>query len=225
MRAWLRNHRGFLALILLLGVFRSAIADWNHVPSGSMRPTILQGDVLLVNRLAYDLKLPLSDVVLARLHEPRRGDIVTFRSPKTGERLVKRVVGLPGDTVAMRDKVVIINGRPAHYVEKTVVEETFSDGSTLPAQRLAEDADDGRAHLVQWVRGSRGASNDNFGPLSIPADEYLMLGDNRDDSADFRYFGLVPRQRIIGRVMAVLVSADILGNWSPRFDRFGESLN
>ncbi|MDP2022390.1 MAG: signal peptidase I, partial [Hydrogenophaga sp.] len=81
MKQWLRDNRGFLVLLLCFGVFRTAIADWNPVPSGSMRPTILEGDVVLVNRLAYDLKMPLTDVSLARLGEPQRGDIVTFSSP------------------------------------------------------------------------------------------------------------------------------------------------
>ncbi|XLM20219.1 signal peptidase I, partial [Chromobacterium piscinae] len=94
--------RGFLVFLLLFGLFRTAVADWNPIPSGSMRPTVLEGDLVLVNRLAYDLKLPLSNVILQQTGEPLRGDIVTFYSPKDGTRLIKRLVAVPGDTVEMR---------------------------------------------------------------------------------------------------------------------------
>src|SRR5512138_457339 len=90
MPKWFRNNRGFLLFLLLFGLFRTAVADWNPIPSGSMRPTLLEGDVVLVNRLAFDLKVPLTDIVVARLGEPKRGDIVTFSSPKDGVRLIKR---------------------------------------------------------------------------------------------------------------------------------------
>src|SRR5207237_5449961 len=103
MRGWIRSNRGFLLFLLGLGLLRTAVADWNPIPSGSMRPTLLEGDVVLVNRLAFDLKMPLTDTVIAHLGEPQRGDIVTFSSPKDGTRLIKRLVALPGDTVEMRD--------------------------------------------------------------------------------------------------------------------------
>src|SRR6202035_4581212 len=96
-RSFVCNNRGFIAFLLAFGLARTAVADYNVIPSGSMHPNILEGDVVLVNRLAYNLKLPLTDIVLARLGDPRRGDIVTFSSPKDGMRLIKRVVGLPGD--------------------------------------------------------------------------------------------------------------------------------
>jgi len=220
---WIRNNRGFLAFLLLFGLFRTAVADWNPIPSGSMRPNILEGDLVLVNRLAFNLKLPLTNVIVARTGEPRRGDIVTFFSPKNGTRLIKRVVGLPGDTLEMRDKVVIVNGQPATYASIGSALEPIADGG-IDALHLDESI--GRdEHIVQWLGASRGAANDNFGPLVIPPDHFLMLGDNRDNSADFRYFGLVPRELLIGRAVTVLVSADIKGNWAPRFERFGERLN
>src|SRR6266571_8906773 len=104
MKYWIRSNRGFLAFLLCFGLFRTAVADWNPIPSGSMRPNLLEGDVVLVNRLAFDLKLPLTDVILTRLGEPARGDVVTFSSPKDGTRLIKRVIALPGDVVEMRDE-------------------------------------------------------------------------------------------------------------------------
>src|ERR1700745_1687040 len=106
MRSWIQKNKGFLVFLLCFGVFRTAVADWNPIPTGSMRPTILEGDVVFVDRLAYDLKIPLTDVVLAPLGEPQRGDIVTFTSPRDGTRLIKRIVALPGDRVAMREGVL-----------------------------------------------------------------------------------------------------------------------
>src|SRR5690349_25137506 len=96
MRKWIRNNRVFLTFLLVFGLFRSAVADWNPVPTGSMRPTIQEGDVVLVDRLAYQLKVPLTNVVIARTGEPERGDVVTFYSPENGKRLLNRLVALPG---------------------------------------------------------------------------------------------------------------------------------
>jgi signal peptidase I len=224
MRTWLRNNRGLLAFLLVFGLFRSAVADWNPVPSGSMRPTIQEGDVILVDRLAYDLKVPLTDRVVSRLGEPVRGDVVVFHSPKDGTRLVKRLVALPGDTVEMRDKVLLVNGREASYTPMGVVEEQVNDALRVDALRLRET--DGRdGHVVQWLRPQGGYEGDSFGPLVIPADHYLMLGDNRDNSADSRWFGLVPRARLVGRATSVLVSVDMLDRWQPRGERFGMKLD
>lgn len=223
MTKWIRNNRGFLVFLLLFGLFRTAVADWNPIPSGSMRPTLLEGDVVFVNRLAFDLKVPLTNVVVAHLGEPQRGDIVTFSSPRDGVRLIKRLVAVPGDTVEMRDKVLLVNGTAANYRPIGLVAEHPSPDLTVQALRLYETSGS-RTHVVQWLHLPDGAMGDSFVPIVVPADHYVMLGDNRDDSADSRYFGLVPRQLLIGRAVAILASADITGNWAPRFERFGEAL-
>src|SRR5690606_9762818 len=107
-----REYKGFFLFIVLMVLFRSAIADWNDVPSGSMEPTILIGDRIFVNKLAYDLRVPLTHISLVRLADPERGDIVIFDSRAAGMRLVKRVIGVPGDTVQMHHGHVIVNGTP-----------------------------------------------------------------------------------------------------------------
>jgi signal peptidase I len=224
MKQWLRNNRGFLAFLLLFGVFRTAIADWNPIPSGSMRPTLQEGDVVFVDRVAYNLKVPLTNVVVAHTGDPRRGDIVTFFSPKDGTRLIKRLVAVPGDTVEMRDKIVIVNGHAATYQPIGRALERMSDGLALDALRLQERTGT-TSHVVQWLRPQGGFDDDSFGPVVVPPDHYLMLGDNRDNSADSRYFGLVPRELLIGRAEAILLSADINGHWAPRFERFGARLD
>ena len=220
MKKWMRENRGFIVFIVLFGVFRTAIADWNPIPSGSMRPSLLEGDVVFVNRLAYDLKLPLTDVILAHLGDPKRGDIVTFTSPADGKRLIKRLVALSGDVVEMRDKQLLINGVHADYKLLDAASEPMGNG-TLPVLHLTERLD-GDQRLIQWLPDLSQAAN--FGPVTIPSGQYLMLGDNRDNSADSRYIGFVPRKVLIGRAERILVSAAILDNWIPRTERFGKSL-
>ena len=221
MKDWLRENRGFIVFILLFAMFRTAVADWNPIPSGSMRPNLLEGDVVFVNRLAYDLKLPLTDKVLAHLGDPVRGDIVTFTSPADGKRLIKRLVAIPGDTVQMHGKRLVINGADADYAVLETGMEPMGEGVSLPVVHLMEKQGDSERH-VQWLPSLTRAAD--FGPLRIPDGEYLMLGDNRDNSADSRYIGLIKREAIIGKAERVLVSAAIKDDWMPRFGRFGRSL-
>jgi signal peptidase I len=220
MKSWLRANKGFVLFLMLFGIFRSAVADWNPIPSSSMRPNLLEGDVVLVNRLAFNLKVPLTDVVLAQLGQPARGDVVTFRSPSDGILLIKRVMALPGDVVEMRNERLIVNGRAASYALLDQVVEPV-DGGHANALRLDETLG-GKRHRIQ-VMPARAAAR-SFGPVTIPKDQYLMLGDNRDNSADSRYIGLVPRKLLVGRAERVLVSADYQGNWMPRPERFGMAL-
>jgi len=222
MNNWIRNNRGLLLFFLLLGLFRTAVADWNPIPSGSMRPSLLEGDVVFVNRLAFDFKLPLTDKIVLHIGEPRRGDIVTFSSPKDGTRLIKRVIAVPGDTITMRNKRITINGQQASYAELDRVLEPNAESSTSQALRLNETTAQ-EQHRIQWLSGV--LARDHFGPLVVPKDHFLMLGDNRDDSGDSRYFGLVERRLLIGRAVRILVSADIKGNWLPRFERVGQRLD
>lgn len=221
MKNWLKSNRGFLVLMLCFGVFRTAIADWNPVPSGSMRPTILEGDVVLVNRLAYDLKVPLTGVAVVRLGEPRRGDIVTFDSPQDGTRLIKRLVALPGDEVALRDGVLSINGSEAAYADVREVLDFLGPGLNVPATRASERTVDSE-RTVQYLNDI--ANRRSFDTLTVPQDHYFMLGDNRDNSGDSRYFGPVPRALLVARAEGILVSADITSNWLPRWDRFAARL-
>ena len=221
MKRWLIDNRGFLIFLACLGVFRTAVADWNPIPSGSMRPTILEGDVVLVNRLAYDLKVPLTDVSLATLGEPQRGDIVTFTSPTDGTRLIKRLVALPGDLVELKNEILFINQQSAQYSEASALIEPVAPGMDVPATRATESGV-GKAHAVQFLHGV--TARRDFGPVVVPANHYFMLGDNRDNSADSRFIGSVPRELLIGRAGHVLVSADITANWMPRFGRMGHPL-
>lgn len=220
-RHTLRDNRGFIVFLLSFALLRTAVADWNPIPSGSMRPTLLEGDVVLVNRLAFDLKLPLTDIVLLPLGEPKRGDVVTLSSPAGGTRLIKRIVGLPGDRVALREDVLILNGKPLTYSDSQSHGEAVAPGWVVDAVRATEDLD-GRPHTVQFLPALR--ARRNFAEITVPAGQYFVLGDNRDNSEDSRFIGTVPRERLIGRAHHIVVAADWLGEdgWrmAPRFERW-----
>lgn len=218
---WLRANKGFLMFLLLFGVFRTAVADWNPIPSASMRPSLVEGDVVLVNRLAYNVKVPLTDIVLQRTGEPARGDIVTFFSPTDHTRLIKRIVGLPGDTVAMRNEQLMINGIPASYDALGTSSETLGTAGQVTAQQLRERGT-GATHQIQLM--PQLPARRDFAAVTVPPDHFMMLGDNRDNSADSRYFGFVPRELLIGKAERILVSADINHGWQPRLQRFGMAL-
>ena len=220
MKNFVRANKGFLVFLLLFGVFRSAVADWSPIPSGSMRPNLLEGDVVLINRMAFDLKIPLTEHSVAHLGEPARGDMVVFHSPQDDMRLIKRVLAVPGDLVEMRGDRLFINGEGASYAVVGEARER-SRGTTVDAIRLDEQVAGTRQRIqvLPEVAAAR-----SFGPLHIPAGQYLMLGDNRNDSADSRVIGLVPRAKLIGRAERILVSAAYQEDWMPRLDRFGRSL-
>jgi signal peptidase I len=223
MKTWLRKNRGFLVFLVCFGFFRTAIADWNPIPSSSMRPTLLEGDVVLVDRVAYDFKLPLTDVPLLHIGEPQRGDIATFSSPTDGTRLIKRLVGLPGDTVQMRSGRLFINGIEADYRDLATGNEPLGSGTDTTQSLTATEQLPGAEHRVQYLPNV--SARRDFGPVAVPADHFFVLGDNRDNSADSRYIGTVPRHLLSGRAHHVLVSAAFKEDWRLRFERWGQRLD
>ena len=215
-----RDWRGFMLFIAVMLVFRSAIADWNQVPTKSMLPTILAGDRIVVDKLAYDLRLPFTLTRLARWEEPARGDVVTFNSPQNEQLLVKRIVGVPGDIVALEDNVLVINGERASY--------QALPGEALPRNgidrrrdyRYLSESILGHERMIMLHPESLAGSRASFGPVEVPAGAYLMLGDNRDISEDSRYIGFVARENILGRANAVAFSLDYDNYYRPRSERF-----
>jgi signal peptidase I len=220
-KLWIEN-RGIILFLFLFGLFRTAIADWNPIPSGSMRPSLLEGDVVLVNRVAYDLKVPLTDIALTQMGEPRRGDIVVFYSPKDNTRLIKRLVALPGDTVEMRNGVLIINGEAAQYSDGMQVQEPIDGQAVFPALRLREHLG-ARDNAVLWLPSV--PSLRSMPAFRVPEGHYWMMGDNRDNSADSRYIGPVPRNLLVGRAHHLVISVAFKENWLPRWERFGMPLS
>ncbi len=204
-------------VVLVVFSFRSAIADWNDVPTGSMRPTIMIGDRIFVNKLAYDLKIPFTDTALISWADPERGDIITCWSPKNGDRLVKRVVAIPGDTVAMTGGNLIINGVPLDYVRASAEESEAIAGRVFFTENLT-----GLQHTVAHDPQKRALRD--FEPVEVGADQYFLMGDNRDNSADSRYFGFLERSAVCGKVNAVVFSLDHDHHYRPRGDRFFRAL-
>jgi signal peptidase I len=219
---WLKWLRDIALLAIVIFGARSAIADWNNVPTGSMKPTILEGDIIFVNRLAYDLKVPFTSIHLATWGAPRRGQIVIIDSSMTGERLVKRVVGVPGDTVAMRNNVLYINGKALSYKPLDPKYAAALSAQARASHRFEAETLGGSGHPVMVMRG--GSAESNFPPIQVPAGKYLVLGDNRDNSADSRYFGLVDRKFIMGHATAVIVSWNPNNHYLPRSGRFFKAL-
>lgn len=212
-----RDYRQLVLFLALMFVFRSACADWVTVPTGSMNPTILEGDRLLVDKHAFGLRIPFTLVRLTDGEDPRRGDIVIFDSPADGTTLVKRVVGTPGDVVQIDDGVLIVNGEQARYgpASPDRVDELLSTTAALHPLVLQESGPAGEHEILMLP--SRFARD--FGPIEVPPGMYFVLGDNRDNSADSRVFGYVPRRNIVGRATHVLISFDPERYYAPRWHR------
>ncbi len=216
-RAWRDWLRSIVFIVLAVTAFRSAVADWNDVPTGSMKPTILEGDRIVVNKLAYDLKIPYTRVQIAHWGDPARGDIVVLSSPADGKRLVKRVIGLPGDTIAMDRNRLVVNAVPVTYSPLdpalAIAFDSNDDHRVLAAEEL-----DGSAHAMMITPGARTLRS--FDPVEVPDGQYFLMGDNRDESFDSRYFGFVDRERIVGRALAVAGSVNPDNHFWPRWKRF-----
>jgi len=183
-----------------------------------MNPTILEGDLIFVNKAAYDLRFPLTWYQLAAWASPERGDIVVCFAPDDGIRLVKRIIAVPGDTIEMRNETLFLNGRPIKYTQADLRYAESLSGKQKGNCILATESLDGFTHqalITPSVRAMR-----NFPSIKVPPDKYFVMGDNRDVSKDSRYFGFVDRQAIVGKAGAVLASFDITDLYQPRLERF-----
>lgn len=208
----------FLVVLLVVSTFRSAVADWNDVPTGSMKPTILPGERIFVNKVAYDLKIPFTLVRLARWDDPERGDVVVLFSPADGKRLVKRVIGEPGDVIEMRRNRLYVNGEVADYEpypEDALEALAFQ---APPRTAVLSESVGEEKHPVLWIQYAPVGST--FAPLEVPEGHYFVMGDNRNQSRDSRWFGFVEREAIVGKATAVVISFDPDGGFTPRWERF-----
>ena len=233
-----RNHlRPILILVLVFTSFRSVVADWNDVPTGSMRPNIIEGDRIFVNKLAYSLKVPYTAWHLKWWGAPKRGDVVVFYEPESGTRLVKRVVGIPGDRIEVREDRLIINGKEVEYANAPVeVRRALpeNDDAKNKVQREFEffvEQLDGRPHpvMIDPVPHREPGRRRNVRPFTVKEGWFYVMGDNRDNSRDSRFFqtdenGCIPIDRIVGRASRTIFSLDYNDNYLPRGDRWFRKL-
>jgi len=205
-----KNNKQFILFIILMTVFRSAVADWYSVPTGSMQPTIKEGDRVVVNKMAYDLKLPFSQISLVSLNKPKHGEIIVFDSQAADMRLIKRVIGLPGDKVTMINEKLYINDQALSY---QVIDNKKEPQSSLNNETLGA--------ITHKVKIDNIASNSlaNFGPVIVPKGHYLVLGDNRRHSADSRVYGFIPHHELKGKATAIAFSVNYENYYLPRTDR------
>ena len=212
---FIKEWRVFILFIILMSVFRSGVADWYTVPTGSMKPTIIEGDRIFVNKMAYGLRVPFTMIPLANWSTPSRGDVVVFQSKNADKRLVKRVVGVAGDVVQIVKNRVSINGQFSHY-SVSQIDVNAIEWSGQPAQpSLQSEQFAGHRHDVALSR-----RDSFFGPVVVPDGHLFVLGDNRDFSADSRYIGFVPEHEILGKANSVIVSLDAEDYYLPRNSRY-----
>ncbi|OJB53945.1 signal peptidase I [Burkholderia ubonensis] len=211
---WLEYTASFFPVILAVFVVRSFIVEPFKIPSGSMVPTLLVGDFILVNKFDYGLRMPVTNTKLTQGRPLERGDVVVFRYPKDESvDYIKRVIGLPGDTVAYQDKQLTINGKP---VPETPLADYFDEERQNYAKQFEESLG-GRKNAIlnnpavpPFVMGAYdypyrdNCTYNSRGVIcKVPAGHYFMMGDNRDNSADSRYWGFVPDQNIVGRAFFI----------------------
>jgi signal peptidase I len=219
---WITELIVIVTIVLLIRAF---VAQAYNIPSGSMKPTLLVGDFILVNKLVY------------RFSEPQRGDIVVFKYPiDPNIDFIKRIIALPGEEVEVRNNQVFINGKPLPLIEVGRGEE-----NGVRKVIYEEVLPEGIKHKVQFYEDFPFSKRD-FGPVVVPPNHYFVMGDNRDNSEDSRYWGFLPRENIVGKAFVIYFSGDvpplqttdvslftgikqlILAILNPRFERIGKPL-
>ncbi|MFM0628875.1 signal peptidase I [Paraburkholderia xenovorans] len=211
---WLEYSASFFPVILVVFVVRSFVVEPFKIPSGSMVPTLLVGDFILVNKFDYGIRLPITNTKITEGRPLQRGDVVVFRYPKDESvDYIKRVIGLPGDTVAYQDKQLTINGKP---VPETPLPDYLDDERMGYAKQFEEDLD-GRKNAIlnnsavpPFIVGAEDypyRDNCTYNArgviCKVPPGNYFMMGDNRDNSADSRYWGFAPDKNIVGRAFFI----------------------
>ncbi len=198
--------RSFFPVLLLILLFRSFVAEPFKIPSGSMMPTLLVGDFILVNKFAYGLRLPVLNTKIVSLGEPERGDVFVFRFPENPkEDYIKRVVGLPGDEVTYRNKTLYINGVEVAESEVGPYTGPSEAGRSMAGAQVKEERLGEVQHRIMeiprvWVG--------HEGTWRVPPGHYFAMGDNRDNSADSRFWGFVPQENLVGKAFVIWMNWD-----------------
>ena len=213
--------RSLFSVFLVVFILRTFLIGNFLIPTASMTPTLPVGDFIFVNKTAYGIRAPFSNKTLIKLGEPKRGDIVVFHFPvNPNVDFVKRVIGLPGDVISYHNKKLTINGKQLEYTNCTMNQPNYYNrafagvnGNTICTENL-----DGVKHKVDLISS---AKSDNFTNLKVPKGEYFVMGDNRDNSEDSRYWGFVPEKDLVGKAKIVWMSWDKI-NKSIRWNEIGK---
>lgn len=201
--------RSFFPILAIVLILRSFLVEPFQIPSGSMLPTLEVGDFILVNKYSYGLRLPVAGTKIMDVGDPQRGDVMVFKYPIDGHtNYIKRVIGLPGDHIRYRGKVLYINGEE--------VESRFIHA--MPPVELWEETLGGETHRLYVTAGKRDPRAE--GDWRVPEGHYFVMGDNRDNSNDSRYWGFVPEEMIVGEAFAIWMHWESLTSL-PSFDRVG----
>lgn len=196
--------RAFFPVILIVFLIRSFVAEPFRIPSGSMLPSLHIGDFILVNKFSYGIRLPVANLKLVDLGAPRRGEVAVFRFPSDPSiNYIKRVVGVPGDHVVYKDKKLTINGVPMKQKDARAYALSHTEAGTSMLVRRFEDLDGARHDILVSDRPDHGP--DTF---TVPPGQYFVMGDNRDQSNDSRYWGFVPDENLVGRAFLIWFSWD-----------------
>jgi len=200
MKSRLREYiEAILWAVFLVMAVRTCVVQPFKIPSGSMENTMLVGDHLFVNKFIYGIRVPFTNLRLPSIREPERGDVLVFKYPQDRSKdFIKRVIGVPGDVVLIRDKQIFVNNKP--YIN---LHEINKEGNILPA-------------------GS--SPRDNFGPIRVPYNSYFVMGDNRDNSYDSRFWGFVEKTDVVGLAILKYWSWDS-DRWRVRWDRIGRPID
>ena len=209
--------RSFFPIILLVLVVRSFVAEPFRIPSASMMPTLEVGDFILVNKFTYGLRLPVLNSEIVDFGDPERGDIIVFRYPENPEiDYIKRVVGIGGDEVVYRDKVLYINGERAEQNIAGTYSGNGGGAVMTGASERIETLPGAEHHILVWPdRPDRDFS------FTVPENEYFVMGDNRDNSRDSRFWGTVPDDNMIGKAFFVWMNWDSGADGIIAWDRIG----
>jgi len=212
--------RSLFPVIFIVLVLRSFMVEPFRIPSGSMMPTLLVGDFILVNKYAYGIKLPVIHTKIFDVGEPKRGDVMVFRFPKDPSiDYIKRVIGIPGDKIQYKNKQILLNGEPIPLVTQSIYEGVGSGVTMSGAELKVEELNDAK-HQVLIDRGKPSINYE----FIVPKDKYFVMGDNRDNSNDSRYWGMVPQENLVGKAFFVWMNWDGSGD-GVSFDRIGTSIH
>ena len=203
--------RSFFPVLLFVLVIRSFVLEPFRIPSGSMMPTLLQGDFIFVKKFSYGLRLPVTEKKIVETGAPERGDVVVFRLPSDPSvNYIKRVVGLPGDTVSYERHRLVINGE--------IVDLEQHPDATPHDPRFLEQLGEREHEILVTHAGNVGRDGD----FSVPDGHYFVMGDNRDNSRDSRFIGSIPESHLVGEAVRIWMHIDGL-SW-PRWDRIGNKI-